>query len=183
MLLVVLAVGAGAAYALTRGDGNGGSEPAVPTVPEIDTDVTVPAGEVAPVETVPPTAAPSAPAGTATSSDLAIGVTQVVDPWDSGNAVEIAAPGNRYVAVEMTLTNTSTSALSFATLTGLDVQAPSGEKWAVAYAGFDLPGLDGQIAPGESRTGWAVFEVPADRTGLVLRVRGSILAPPATFPI
>jgi hypothetical protein len=186
-LLVVAVVAAAAAYALTRGDGDSsGGEPAAPSAPEVQ----APAGEAAPAdpaaETVPPTAAPTEPAGAATaatSSDLAVTVNQVVDPWESGNAVEIAAPGNRYVAVEVTLTNTSDGEVSFATLTGIDVQDSTGQAWAVAYAGFDLAGLDGQLSPGESRTGWAVFEVAGDRTGLVLRVRGSIIAPPATFPL
>jgi hypothetical protein len=183
LLLAPVVIGAAAAYALIRGGGDSSGEPAAPSSSEIQ----APAGEAAPAEpapeTVPATAAPADPASTATSSDLAVSVSQVVDPWESGNAVEIPAPGNRYVAVEATLMNTSDGEVSFATLTGIDVQDSTGQAWAVAYAGFDLPGLDGQLSPGESRTGWAVFEVAADRTGLVLRVRGSIIAPPATFPL
>jgi hypothetical protein len=58
-----------------------------------------------------------------------------------------------------------------------------GQRWNIAFAGFDLPQLDGEVAPGSNIRGWQVFEVPVDATGLRLQVQGSITASGIEFQL
>ena len=58
-----------------------------------------------------------------------------------------------------------------------------GQRWNPAFAGFDLPQLGGDVAPGENIRGWQVFEVPADATGLRLKVSGSLTASGIKFQL
>lgn len=89
----------------------------------------------------------------------------------------------RYVAVEPNVVNTRDEVQSFSTLLGLELIDSLGQRWNIALAGMDRPKLDGDVAPGSNGRGWQVFEVPADATGLRLKVQGSLTATGIEFQL
>lgn len=136
-----------------------------------------------PVATAAQEASVFAVGETGTISDLQVTVHQVVDPWTSTVPQEVAPFGTRFVAVEMTLTNLSDQAQRFSTVLGLEVRDSQGRSSSVAFAGSELPSLEGQLEAGTSRTGTAVFQVPLDATGLQLQVRGTVITPAVVWQI
>jgi hypothetical protein len=120
---------------------------------------------------------------TGTTSDLQVTVQQVQDPWLSSLPEEVAPFGTRFVAVEMTLTNLGEEPQRFSTILGLEVLDSVGRSSSVAFAGRQLPSLEGELAAGESRTGTAVFQVPLDATGLRLQVRGTVITPAVVWQL
>jgi hypothetical protein len=141
-----------------------------------------------------PAAEPAAPAPAPVSGPLTVGTTgntsgfdvtllQYVDQWQSTNQFEAPSAGMRFVAVELDMVNTRDEVLPFSTMLGLELIDSLGQRWNIAFAGFDLPRLDGEVAPGSNIRGWQVFEVPADATGLRLKVEGSITASGIEFQL
>jgi hypothetical protein len=120
---------------------------------------------------------------TGTTSDLQVTVHQVVDPWTSSVPEEVAPFATRFVAVEMTLTNLGDETQRFSTVLGLEMLDSAGHSSSVAFAGRELPTLEGELLPGASRTGTAVFQVPFDSTGLQLQVRGTVITPAVVWQI
>jgi hypothetical protein len=120
---------------------------------------------------------------TGTTSDLQVTVQQVQDPWQSALPEEVAPFGTRFVAVEMTLTNLGDGPQRFSTILGLEVLDSVGRSSSVAFAGRQLPSLEGELAAGESRTGTAVFQVPFDAAGLQLQVRGTVITPAVVWQL
>jgi len=128
--------------------------------------------------------APNLAAGQAdTTSGFSTTLIQTVDPWVSTNQFESPAAGKRYVAVELTMVNTSSEPQTFSTLLGLEVVDSLGQHWNPTFAGLDLPQLGGDLAPGAMIRGWQVFEVGVDSTGLQLVVKGSLTASGITFTL
>lgn len=99
----------------------------------------------------------------------------------STNQFDRPSPGRRHVAVELNVINTTNEFKTFSTLLGLEVIDSLGQRWNIAFAGIDLPSLDGGVAPGSNIRGWAVFDVPHDSSGLRLSVKGSITASGIAF--
>ena len=121
--------------------------------------------------------------GTGTTSGLQVTLMQVVDPWTSGNAFETPSVGQRFVAVELTITNTTDEMQTFSTLLGLEVRDASGQRWNAGLYGLDLPQLGGDIPPGGLMRGWQVFEVGDGGGALQLVVKGSLTATGTTFQL
>lgn len=117
------------------------------------------------------------------TSGFDVTLLQVVDTWTSTNQFESPAAGNRFVAVELDMVNTTDAIRPFSTLLGFEVIDSLGQRWNPAFAGFDLPQLDGDVAPGANIRGWQVFEVPVDSTGLRLSVKGSLTASGIEFQL
>jgi hypothetical protein len=117
------------------------------------------------------------------TSGFDVTLLQVVDPWTSTNQFESPDAGNRFLAVELNMVNTTDEIRPFSTLLGLEIIDSLGQRWNPAFAGFDLPQLGGDVAPGENIRGWQVFEVPADATGLRLKVLGSLTASGIKFQL
>ena len=114
--------------------------------------------------------------GTGSTSGLDVTMIQAVDPWTSTNQFESPEAGHRFVAVELNIVNTTGEPQTFSTMLGLEIVDSLGRRWDPAFAGFDLPQLDGEMAAGTNIRGWQVFEVGADATGLQLDVKGSLTA-------
>lgn len=116
-----------------------------------------------------------------TTSGFEVTLLQVADPWQPTNEFERPSEGKRFVATELNLVNTRSEAQSFSTILGLEMIDSLGQRWNVAFAGFELPSLDGDVPAGTNIRGWAVYEVPADATGLQLVVKGSLTASGVRF--
>ena len=169
----------------------GAEEEATPAAPAADAPAAdAPAAE-APAAEAPAaeTAAPAPSSGpltvgtTGNTSGFDVTLLQYVDQWQSTNQFETPSPGMRFVAVELDMVNTREEVQPFSTLLGLELIDSLGQRWNVALAGVDLPRLDGDVAPGSNIRGWQVFEVPADATGLRLKVQGSITASGIEFQL
>lgn len=120
---------------------------------------------------------------TDTTAGLEVTLVQSVDPWTSTNQFEQSADGRRFVAVELTMVNTTNESQTFSTMLGLEVVDSLGQHWNLTLAGFDLPQLGGDLAPGATIRGWQVFEVATDSVGLQLVVKGSLTASGITFAL
>jgi hypothetical protein len=161
-------------------------EEAAPSAPAAD----APAADAPAADA--PAAEPAAPAppngpltvgSTDNTSGFDVTLLQFVDPWQSTNQFESPSAGMRFVAVELGMLNTRDEVQTFSSLLGLELIDSLGQRWNPAFAGFDLPQLDGDVAPGSNIRGWQVFEVPADATGLRLKVQGSITASGIEFQL
>lgn len=122
----------------------------------------------------------------ATATTGAFGVTAhafedpVIQPDDLIDTVA----GHRLVAVETTVTNTSSSRQSFSTMLLVELVDSLERTWSASVFGVsDRPGLDARVAPGVSRRGWVGFEVPADATGFRFSVKGNLAAEATTFSL
>lgn len=118
---------------------------------------------------------------TGTSSDFELTLHTVEDPMVPANEFDTPSEGNRYVAVEIEAKNLSNERQTLSTLIGAEVMDSENRPYDIALAGVDRPQLDGEVQPGQSRRGWMVFEVPADATGLTLRLKGSLTADGVLF--
>lgn len=121
---------------------------------------------------------------TAHTGDLDVTVHTVQDPFTPTNPLETPPAGQRFVAVEATVTNTGPGPLPFSTLAGLELFDQLDRPWTTALAGTDLPQLDAPtVVPGEARRGWVVFAVPPDATNLRIRIKGNITANGSLFQL
>lgn len=120
---------------------------------------------------------------TATSGDLGVTLVTVQDPFEPSNELETPQPGNRFVAAEVELTNTTDEPITWSSIMGAELTDDQNRPWTVALAGADLPQLDGDVPAGGARRGWVVFEVPQDAAGLQLRIKGSLTATGSLFAL
>ena len=87
------------------------------------------------------------------------------------------------MAVELNLVNTGDEIQVFSTVMGLEIIDSLGQRWNITLAGLDLPQLGGDVLPRSNPRAWSVFEVPADASGLQLRVTGSLTASGIVFQL
>jgi len=98
-----------------------------------------------------------------------IRVHSVTDPLNSSNEFITPSTGNRWVAVEVEVTNKATESATMSTLMCLELQDASNQNFSIALTAEDFPELDGEVAPNSARRGTVVFEVPQSAGGLVLK--------------
>ena len=110
-------------------------------------------------------------------------MNEVRDPFESNNQFETPDAGERYVAVELTVTNTSDEPQIVSTLASMELVDSESRRWDVAFAGVDLPRIDGEVPAKETRRGWVVFGVSEDGSGLTLRVKGNFTATGSVFAL
>ena len=118
---------------------------------------------------------------TAHTGDFDVTLNTVEDPYVPTNQFEAPPEGQRLVALELTLRNTSTREQTMSTLLDAELQDSKSRPWDIALAGFDRPQLDGEVAAGESRRGWIIFDVSNDATELRLRLKGNPTATSSVF--
>lgn len=101
--------------------------------------------------------------------DWQVRVHGVTDPVQSTNPILTPAPGTRWVAVDVEVTNTGASPQTVSSLLCFEVadgQNRSYNLTLTADPGAASP--DGEVAAGASRRGTLTYEVPADAAGLRL---------------
>jgi hypothetical protein len=84
------------------------------------------------------------------------------------NQFDRPANGSRYVATEIAVTNTGSEQRSISGFWQFELADSIGRNYDSTFA-TGLNSLSGSIAPGETRRGWIVFEVPNDANGLRLK--------------
>jgi hypothetical protein len=117
------------------------------------------------------------------TGDFDVVVHQVTDPWTSTNQFDTPQAGNRFVAVEVEVTNTGAEVQTISSLLGAELTDSLNRPWDAALAGVGLPSLDGDVQPGQARRGWMVFDVATDATGLTLRLKGNLTATGSLFKL
>ena len=93
----------------------------------------------------------------------------VTDPVQSTNQFVTPAPGNRWVGVDVEVTNTGTDPQVVSSLMCFEVVDDQNRSYSMALTaeeGSTPP--DGEVAAGASRRGTVTYEVPADAAGLRL---------------
>lgn len=118
---------------------------------------------------------------TAQTSDFEVTLRAVEDPMNTGNEFDTPKAGNRFVGVEFEVKNVGSERQTLSTLLGAELIDSLNRPYDIALAGLDRPQLDGEVVPGQSRRGWITFEVPADATGLKVRLKGSLTAQGSLF--
>lgn len=101
--------------------------------------------------------------------DWQVRVHGVTDPVQSTNEFVTPAPGNRWVGVDVEVTNTGTDPQVVSSLMCFEVVDDQNRNYSMALtaeAGSTPP--DGEVAAGEARRGTVTYEVPADAAGLRL---------------
>jgi hypothetical protein len=96
-------------------------------------------------------------------------VHRVTDPVQSTNPVITPAPGNRWVAADVEVTNSGTEPQNVSSLLCFEVADDQNRSYTLAItaeAGSSPP--DGEVAAGGARRGTLTYEVPADAAGLRL---------------
>jgi hypothetical protein len=101
--------------------------------------------------------------------DWQVRVHGVTDPVQSTNPIVTPAPGNRWVAVDVEVTNTGSEPQVVSSLGCFEIVDDQNRSYSLtitAEGGSSPP--DGEVAPGASRRGTLTYEVPADAAGLHL---------------
>lgn len=98
-----------------------------------------------------------------------IRVHSVTDPLNSSNEFITPSTGNRWVAVDVEVTNKASESAIVSTLMCLELQDASNQNFSIALTAEDFPELDGEVAANSARRGTVVFEVPQSAAGLVLK--------------
>jgi hypothetical protein len=118
---------------------------------------------------------------TAQTSDFEVTLLTVEDPMTTSNEFDTPDEGNRFVGVEFEVKNVGDERQTLSTLLGAELLDSLNRPYDIALAGLDRPQLDGEVVPGQSRRGWITFEIPADATGLKVRLKGSLTAQGSLF--
>lgn len=104
---------------------------------------------------------------------IAMGTTNITInevQYPTGDQFNQPNAGFKFLVVDLTIENTSTTAISVSTLLQMSVKDPNGQKFDVDLMASVVSGgssPDGEIAPGEKLRGQVGFQVPENATGLV----------------
>lgn len=159
------------------------SPTSAPVAAQVDDQSPSPSQTAVEVPAAPkPSNAEHAVGDTGTTSKWAVTVNSVTNPFVDSNPYVKAAPGKHFVAVDITMVNTGSKQLTVSSLLMLEVTDASGFRYTESMV-TDLPSLGGTVDPDGQARGWAVYQVPDDSTGLVLRVKGDITATGTTFAL
>ena len=125
---------------------------------------------------------------TAHTGDFDVTVNSVTDPLVSDNQFLTAGPGNRFVAIDVTMSNTSNESKPVSSLLSFELTDSEGRKYDLSILGTSAAGvtgsIDGDVPPQTQRRGTIAYEVPETiATGLQLRVKGDFTAGGTVFQI
>jgi hypothetical protein len=111
------------------------------------------------------------------AGDLKLTVNAVDTP--KGDQFSTPKPGNRFVAVDLTIENTGQEATHLSALAQMSLKDAAGWKYpldvlATTAAGGSPP--EGELMPGEKLRGKVGFQVPEDATGLLFVFEADLVA-------
>ncbi len=92
-------------------------------------------------------------------------------------------PGRHFLSVDVEVTNRTAARQRFSFLLGFHVLDQAGREIDPMFGDVTPPAPDGELGPGQSLRGRALFEVPDGATGLRFRARGDLDDPGAVFPL
>ena len=117
------------------------------------------------------------------TSDITVTINKVSDPFVSTNSFDSPDAGMRYIAVDMSVANNTSTQTVFSILAQVELQDPQGRSYTPTLAGSELPQIDGDIQASATRRGYVVFQVPATARGFTLLVKGSFTSNGARFAL
>ena len=109
--------------------------------------------------------------------DWQVRVHGVADPVQSTNPVLTPAPGNRWVAADVEVTNTGTEPQTVSSLVCFEIADDQNRSYTMTItgdAGSSPP--DGEVAAGAARRGTLTYELPADAAGLRLTFKCNLFS-------
>lgn len=116
------------------------------------------------------------------AGDLTLRVNAVSSP--AGTQFAKPAAGMRFVVVDLSITNTGSTAATLSTMLQMKLKDADGRQYpvdvlALTAAGGAAP--EGELAPGETVRGPVGFQVPADTAGLVFVFDGNVFGAGKVF--
>lgn len=108
--------------------------------------------------------------------DWQVQVHEVTDPLVSSNQYLSPAAGQRWVAVDAEVFNQGDDVQTVSSMLCFEVQDATNRSHAMTITGESMQPPDGEVAPGASRRGTIVYEVPVDATGLRLQFKCDLLS-------
>jgi hypothetical protein len=109
--------------------------------------------------------------------DWRVQVHGVTDPLESTNEFIAPAAGNRWVAVDIEVTNTGGEPQTVSSLLCFEVADDQNRSYTLTLTGETASAPpDGEVAAGGSRRGTLTYEVPADAAGLRLTFKCDLLS-------
>jgi Telomeric repeat-binding factor 2. len=109
--------------------------------------------------------------------DWTVKVYAVANPQAPVNQFSQPTAGNKWVGVDTEVKNLSSKPETVSSLLCFDVTDSANRKYDVNITSGVTPGApDGEVAPNSALRGIAVFEVPADATGLKLNFKCDLLS-------
>jgi len=114
--------------------------------------------------------------------DLSITINGVSSP--EGLQFAQPAPGSRFIAVDLSVTNSGDVAVNVSTMLQMKLKDSTGQQYSInllaaTAAGGAAP--EGELSPGETVRGPVGFQVPADVSGLLFVFDGNIFGAGKVF--
>jgi hypothetical protein len=100
--------------------------------------------------------------------DWEVKVWGVQDPFTSTNQFEQPSAGERHVAIDAEVTNNSKTAETVSSLACFEIQDSLNKSYGSGIVSGAPNPPDGDVAPGASRRGTLVYDVPTTAVGLKL---------------
>ena len=116
---------------------------------------------------------PSALGDRIRSGGLQLVLQAVEDPFEGADSVVTAPAGWRWVATDVEITNLSSAPVTLSEQAHFSVRDPANARFDPTDTAEDLPTLDGVLAPGQTRRGMVVFELPEGTRQLRLVFSGA----------
>lgn len=92
----------------------------------------------------------------------------VTDPVTPANEFLAPSPGNRWVGVDVEVTNDDDEPRTVSSMMCFDLFDSTNRSYSVTITGDGSSSMDGTVAPGAGLRGDVEFEIPEDATGLAL---------------
>lgn len=100
----------------------------------------------------------------------------VTDPYASDNQLLQPAAGNRWVAVDVEVTNGSAEIQTVSSILCFGLQDSASVEYQMTITGDAALPPDGEVAAGASKRGTLVYEVPQAATGLQMTFKCDLLS-------
>jgi hypothetical protein len=120
---------------------------------------------------------------TTKTSEWQVTVYGAKDPWTSTNQFDQAAPGSRYVQVDVQVVNTTSKQDVFSSLMAFKLLDSAHHSFDEALVSTQPGAPDGTVPAHGALRGFVTFEVPTSSTGLVFQVQGSLTAAGSQFAL
>lgn len=104
--------------------------------------------------------------------DWQVQVHSMTDPYDNDSDLFNPAEGNRWVAIDAEVFNAGDEPRDVTSLFCFDLQDSANRNFGQQlFSGSTIGAPSGEVAPGSSRRGTIVYEVPADSAGFRLNFK------------
>ena len=92
----------------------------------------------------------------------------VTDPVTPANEFLAPSPGNRWVGVDVEVTNGDDAPQTVSSMMCFELSDSTNRSYSITITGDSSSSMDGTVAPGGGLRGDVEFEIPEDATGLAI---------------